>query len=268
MKTEKIPTGKLIFAEGDFGDEAYRIVEGLVEISIQDEGQKLVLATFGEGEIFGEMAMIENRPRSASARVLEATTVEVIGRQDFQQILAKGGEQLVPYLTTIFDRLRVTNDRLLAALDKLDTLEPARGHRPHKIFGSSESLIPVQIEPDTDEMRQQTALQQRLVKSFPFQFGRRGEFVGGEALVQNQLLVADRSPYRVSRKHCIMDTSADGIFIEDRNSKLGTIVNGIPIGGNSRETRVRLVSGKNTLVLGGLDSQVRFKLTVADGSIQ
>jgi len=266
MKTEKFPASKLIFTEGDHGDEAYRVIDGLVEISIQDEGQKLVLATLGEGEIFGEMAMIESRPRSASARVLEPTTVEVIARDDFQQILAKGGEQLVPYLTTIFDRLRVTNDRLLAALDKLNALEPARGPRRHERFGSLESSIPVQIEPDTDEMRQQTALQKRLVRSYPFQFGRRADLAGAEAVVPSQLLVADRSPYRVSRKHCIMDTSADGVFIEDRTSKLGTIVNGISIGGSSRETRVRLIRGANTLVLGGLDSQVRFILTVTDGT--
>lgn len=41
MRTEKVPAGKLIFTEGDNGDEAYRIIEGRVEISIHDNGQKL-----------------------------------------------------------------------------------------------------------------------------------------------------------------------------------------------------------------------------------
>ena len=263
MKTDKIQAFKRIFAEGDLGDKAYRVVEGSVEISIQENGQKLVLALLGAGEIFGEMAMIESRPRSATARALEPTTIEVIARQDFQQILDEGGEQLVPYLTTIFERLRVTNDRLLVALNKLNELQPETKHRHQEILASLRTSTTVLIEPDTEEMRQQTALKRRLIKFFPFQFGRRTQLAMAEAMAHGQLLVADRSPYRVSRNHCIIDTSADGVFVEDKTSKLGTIVNGIPIGGKSQESRVKLILGANTLVLGCSDSQVRFRLDVS-----
>ncbi|WPJ95045.1 cyclic nucleotide-binding domain-containing protein [Coraliomargarita algicola] len=262
MKIQKIPAGKLIFSEGDLGDEAYRVIEGCVEISIKEDGKRLVLATLGEGEIFGEMAMVESRPRSASARALEATTLSVIARDDFEIALSNREEELVPYLATIFDRLRVTNDRLLAALDKLDELEPTRPHRNPEILSPSKSAFKVQVEPDADEIRLQTALRARVVEHYPFQFGRRGELAGAEAVIPNQCLVADRAPYRVSRKHCILDSNADGVYVEDCGSSLGTIVNGIRIGGKSRETRVRLSSGKNSLVLGGADSQVRFVLTV------
>lgn len=146
MKTEKFPAGKLIFSEGETGAEAFRILSGSVEISIQDEGQKLVLATLGRGEIFGEMAMIEHRPRSASARVLDATEVEVIEREDFQKILTQGGESLIPYLSTIFERLRVTNDRLLTALDRLDQLEPVRGRRQRELFSIHQNTIAVSVQ--------------------------------------------------------------------------------------------------------------------------
>lgn len=124
------------------------------------------------------MAMIENRPRSATARFLEASTVEVIGREDFQKILVGRGEQLLPYLTTIFDRLRVTNDRLLAALAQLDQLEPTSRRRRQEIFSAAQCSVSVQIDPDTDEMSQQTALQSRVVNCFPFQFGRRSSSPG------------------------------------------------------------------------------------------
>ena len=189
--------------------------------------------------------------------------IEVISRQDFQQMLDEGGEQIVPYLTMIFDRLRVTNDRLLMALSQLNELQPAVKHRHQDIFGSSRSSVIVQIEPDSEEMRQQTSLRKRRLRFFPFHFSRRAQLAGVEQMVQNQLLIADRSPFRVSRKHCIIDTSGDAVFIEDKTSQLGTIVNGIPIGGKSLETRVRLIRGANTLVLGGQDSQVRFRLDVS-----
>ena len=263
MRTDKFQASKLIFSEGDQGDEAYRVAEGSVEISIQRDGQKLVLAILGAGETFGEMAMIERRPRSASVRTLEPTMIEVISRQDFQQMLDEGGEQIVPYLTMIFDRLRVTNDRLLMALSQLNELQPAVKYRHQDIFGSRRSSAIVQIEADSEEMRQQTSLRKRRLRFFPFHFGRRAQLAGVEAFVQNQLLIADRSPFRVSRKHCMIDTSGDAVFIEDKTSQLGTIVNGIPIGGKSLETRAKLIRGANTLVLGGQDSQVRFRIVVS-----
>lgn len=262
MRTEEFPPGKLVFAEGSSGREAYRILSGRVEISIQEEGRTLVLATLGENEIFGEMAMVENRPRSASARVLEATSVEVIEREDFQEILSSGEELVVPYLMTIFDRLRITNDRLLVALNQLDELTPTSTKRRREVFTSDDYSIRVSVKPASEEMRRQTALQGCVVRNYPFHFGRRGELAGSESTTSNQLLVADRSPYCVSRKHCVLGSNADGVFIEDHTSKLGTVVNGIEIGANSRETRVRLSVGENTLVLGGADSQVSFILTV------
>ena len=59
MKKEIYPVGKTIFSEGDPGEHAYRIISGCVDIIIQEEGQQVVLATLGEGEVFGEMAMID-----------------------------------------------------------------------------------------------------------------------------------------------------------------------------------------------------------------
>jgi CRP-like cAMP-binding protein len=263
MKTDKFQASKLIFSEGDQGDEAYHVIEGSVEISIQRDGQKLILGILGAGETFGEMAMVESRPRSATARTLEPTLIEVIARDDFQLMLEEGGEQIVPYLTMIFDRLRVTNDRLLMALSKLNELQPAVKHHHQDIFGSRRNSVIVQIDPDSEEMRQQTPLQKRFIRFYPFHFCRRAQLVGVEPIIQNQFLIADRSPFRVSRKHCMIDTSGDTVFIEDKTSQLGTIVNGIPIGGKSLETRVKLIRGTNTLVLGGQDSQVRFRLDVS-----
>ena len=263
MRTDKFQASKLIFSEGDQGDEAYRVIEGSVEISIQRDGQKLVLGILGAGEAFGEMAMVESRPRSATAHTLEPTLIEVIAREDFQRMLEEGGEQIVPYLTMIFDRLRVTNDRLLMALSKLNELQPAVKHHHQDIFGSKRNSIALQIEPDSEEMRQQTRLQKRLIRFYPFHFCRRAQLAGVEPMLQNQFLIADRSPFRVSRKHCMIDTSGDAVFIEDKTSQLGTIVNGIPIGGKSLETRAKLIRGANTLVLGGQDSQVRFRLFVS-----
>ena len=112
-------------------------------------------------------------------------------------------------------------------------------------------------------MHQQTALKKRLLRFFPFHFCRRAQIAGVKAILQNQILISDRPPFRVSRRHCIIDIVGSSVFIEDKTSQLGTIVNGTLIGGNSQETRVKLILGSNTLVLGGKDSQVRFRLDVS-----
>lgn len=262
MKKNKFSKGKLIFSEGAVGDDAYRILSGSVEISTQQDGQKLVLATLGAGEIFGEMAMIDNRPRSASARVIDPIEVEVIQREDFSSMLEGGSEQMLPLLRTIFDRLRITNDRLSLALDQLNELEPSKTRRHHESFGREQASLCIRLDPDSEEMSNQRVMKGQVIRHFPFLFGRRGNIVGGDGSINNQLLVADRSPYRVSRKHCFLQMRADTIFVEDTMSRLGTIVNGVSIGGESLESRAKLSLGENTLILGGLDSQVRFKLWV------
>lgn len=261
MRTQKFTAGKLIFSEGDTGLEAYRILAGKVEVSIHEEAHKVVLARLGVGEIFGEMAMIEQRPRSATVRALEDLNVEVISRDDFNESLQGGGEVLIPYLTTIFERLRVTNGRLRTALKDLEE----RGAKTE--VDVAESMLAsegpsIQLQPDSEETNAQTALGARALTYFPFMIGRRGEVTGIGLFAENRLLVSDRSPYRVSRNHCHIEREGDSFFVRDDNSKLGTIVNGVGIGGTNRERRAELKPGENTLVLGVPNSDIRFKLIV------
>ena len=102
----------MIFREGDTTQEAYRILKGRVEISIAGDGKSVILAQLGEGDIFGEMAMVDERPRSASAQALEVTECEVLTAENFNEAVLQRPEILVPYLASFFERLRTANDRL------------------------------------------------------------------------------------------------------------------------------------------------------------
>ena len=102
----------MIFREGDTTQEAYRILKGRVEISIAGEGKSVILAQLGEGDIFGEMAMVDERPRSASAQALEVTECEVLTAENFNEAVLQRPEILIPYLASFFERLRTANDRL------------------------------------------------------------------------------------------------------------------------------------------------------------
>ena len=104
--------GQMIFREGDTTQEAYRILKGRVEISIAGEGKAVIFAQLGEGDIFGEMAMVDERPRSASAQALEVTECEVLTAENFNEAVLQRPEILIPYLASFFERLRTANDRL------------------------------------------------------------------------------------------------------------------------------------------------------------
>lgn len=266
MKTEDFAAGIRLFAQGDYSEEAYRILEGTVEISIDEGSSKVVLATLGAGEIFGEMGMIERLPRCATARALSALTVEVITEQDFNDSLAGGGDLLVPYLTTIFERLRVTNERLRDAHEQLDAQGPSSDRA--KVTQGAPAVATkgrLFLEPDSDETRTQSALQKQTITSFPFVFGRRADLAACvDVFSKTRQLIGDHMPYRVSRSHCAIEHEKGAYFVRDRGSKLGTIVNGIHLGADSKEHRVRLRSGANTLVLGPANSTIRFILTVPE----
>ncbi|MFQ5444277.1 MAG: cyclic nucleotide-binding domain-containing protein, partial [Nitrospinales bacterium] len=62
--------GSKIFRDGEPGNCAYLIEKGSVEISSHRKGKKIVLATLSEGELLGEMALIDNSVRSATATAL------------------------------------------------------------------------------------------------------------------------------------------------------------------------------------------------------
>ena len=104
--------GQMIFREGETTQEAYRILKGRVEISIAGEAKAVILAQLGEGDIFGEMAMVDERPRSASAQALEVTECEVLTAENFNEAVLQRPEILIPYLASFFERLRTANDRL------------------------------------------------------------------------------------------------------------------------------------------------------------
>lgn len=78
--------GKTIIQQGDSGHRAYYIERGRVEILVKDEDGKhqLKVAEMGPGDLFGEMSLITNEPRSATVRALDDVTLTVISREEIE----------------------------------------------------------------------------------------------------------------------------------------------------------------------------------------
>jgi CRP-like cAMP-binding protein len=83
-RLESFPAGKAIIREGRVGTAFYVIVSGSVEVVKEMDGPSpVVLAQFGPGDFFGEIASIKHLPRSASVRAVEETQCLVVWRADF-----------------------------------------------------------------------------------------------------------------------------------------------------------------------------------------
>ncbi|MFA5080999.1 MAG: EAL domain-containing protein [Hydrogenophilaceae bacterium] len=72
---EQFTAGQTIFRQGDLGQVAYLIEKGQVNITINRDGEERIVATLCEGEMFGEIALIDHLPRTASATVMEDCTL-------------------------------------------------------------------------------------------------------------------------------------------------------------------------------------------------
>jgi CRP/FNR family transcriptional regulator, cyclic AMP receptor protein len=110
---ETFHNGQVIFEEGTHGDWIYVVEDGIVEISRNINGKRIVIVTLKEGEIFGEVAYIEKGSRSASATVVGETTVGIIDRNFFDQEFNKLSGNFQMVLKIMAMRLRKTTDALM-----------------------------------------------------------------------------------------------------------------------------------------------------------
>jgi CRP-like cAMP-binding protein len=109
--------GTKIFQHGDAGDKLYLILEGKVRISRDVPGMgEEALAVLGPGQVFGEMALLDESPRSADARVHERCRLLAIPKDGFDDLLFLhkdlAYEVLWSIVRMLLNRLRETNDKL------------------------------------------------------------------------------------------------------------------------------------------------------------
>jgi CRP-like cAMP-binding protein len=111
-----VPKGTVIFKEGAPGDELFLITRGEVEVSIERNESKLVLAELGESSFFGEMTLITDRPRTASVSALSDAEFYVLSKEEFHRLQSKEPQlsaRLLLAMTEILcDRIQATNENL------------------------------------------------------------------------------------------------------------------------------------------------------------
>jgi CRP-like cAMP-binding protein len=106
-------SGEVVFREGDQSDTCYIVRSGRARaVREHSDGRSITLATFGSGDIFGELAMFDAERRSATIETLEETEVVAILGGDMRRLLRAHPDIAVKLLAALGRRLRETNERL------------------------------------------------------------------------------------------------------------------------------------------------------------
>jgi CRP/FNR family cyclic AMP-dependent transcriptional regulator len=127
--------GAVVFEQGSAGDGAFIVRSGKVRIFRVGEGEReTLLTTLGPGEMFGEMSLLERKPRSASAQAVGDTEVEAVSESDIEQLV--GDPTVLHILKKMSARIREVDE----ALEKI-SLEGAKRRESLAEIGIRRSLF-------------------------------------------------------------------------------------------------------------------------------
>ena len=102
MKTLYRGKGDVILKEGDISDDAYIILDG--EIEVTRNGR--IVAKLAKNDIFGEMALVDQRPRTATCTAITPITLGQVTRDNYNTLLKHRPDALIPLIRVVTDRMR------------------------------------------------------------------------------------------------------------------------------------------------------------------
>ena len=112
-RVARYPAGREIFAKGSPGDSMMAIISGRVRISsLSPDGKEIVLNIIDSGEIFGEIAMLDGKERTADATAMTDTELLVLSRRDFLPLLERHADMCLMLLGVACERLRQTSEQV------------------------------------------------------------------------------------------------------------------------------------------------------------
>jgi CRP/FNR family cyclic AMP-dependent transcriptional regulator len=251
--------GQILFREGDPADGVFRLLSGTVDVVRELYGEPILLGTVGTGQFIGEMGIVENRSRSATARAASEIEAEFLNPTEFLDQIAGSPRAARELIQRLSQRLREADDRIV---------NERRGGGIYDNWINADDQTVVTSADNVYLAAKSPWLQRQFLAplglgDLPFVVGRRP--LAGEASPpwRPNLKLDDTAPFRLSRNHFIIEKRDEGYHVRDLRSTLGTIVNGEPIGNHFRTDDAPLRSGENEVIAGGVDSPFVFSVFIA-----
>jgi signal transduction histidine kinase len=112
-ETVCVPAGQFVLHEGDPGDSLFVVLDGELEVTKRRGGQEVLLAGYKAGQFFGEMALMEQAPRSATVRTRSKSRLLEISQDAFKTLLSRSPSAPLKIMRTVTSRLRSTESMLI-----------------------------------------------------------------------------------------------------------------------------------------------------------
>jgi CRP/FNR family cyclic AMP-dependent transcriptional regulator len=251
--------GQTLFREGDPADSVFRLLSGIVEVLREVGGDTILLGKVGAGQFIGEMGVVENRPRSATARAASVVEVEILTPTEFLDQIASSPPTARELIRRLCQRLREADNRIVNDERRSG---PAHGNLNYANEQTAVSLVNNAYLAAKNPWLERQLHTPIGLGDLPFVVGRVP--VAGETppQVQPDLKLDDSAPFRLSRNHFVIEKRDGTYHVRDLCSTLGTIVNGAPIGNHFRSDDAPLSAGENEVIAGGVDSSFVFSVFV------
>jgi len=262
MITLRVKQGDILFRQGDESDRVLWVSSGEIEV-LQDVGaERVVIGHARAGEWLGEMGVIENRPRSATACAASDGEIQALTAREFLDRVSKDARLARGVLLRLSARLRKTDDEVAQEL-----LSAAHEHHPGEPdVSDSRALVvraaTISLTPQTDVLRARMGATPIEIGHLPYIVGRVPAPGEAEPAQHPDLLLEDVEPFHLSRQHFKLTRSGNQFIVSDLGSKLGTIVNGQAIGHHFMRDTAALQHGENRILAGGIGSPFEFIISI------
>ena len=139
LDREVFAAGEQIFKEGDAGDCAYLIERGIVEVIAIEHGSERRVSLIGKGELFGEVALLDHHPRTATVRAVDKAVLVPIRRKLVEELLLKCDPILKHLLLLVLERFRSSQGAVAPQASTKDLQEQSirrnalKGEATHKL---------------------------------------------------------------------------------------------------------------------------------------
>jgi CRP/FNR family transcriptional regulator, cyclic AMP receptor protein len=264
MNRAQYAEGQVLFREGDPADSVFRLLSGSVDILRELDGDPILLGTIGAGQFIGEMGVVENRPRNATARAASEVEVEILTPNEFFDQITGSPRAVRELIQRLSRRLREADDRIVNDERRSGRAQTRKDADSHTAVESVNNYLAAK----NPWLRTQFQGPLELGDLFlPFVVGRGPVAREGLPPLHPDLKLDDTAPFRLSRNHFMIEKRDENYYVRDLRSTLGTIVNGEPIGDHFRGDEAPLRAGENEVIAGGMNSPFVFSVFIAEFAI-
>jgi len=172
LRHESFKEGVFLFNEGDEPDKFYIIVSGQAEVVKATDGEQNVIATLGEGEFFGELALLSQQKRAAGIKAKTDLSVVTMGKEDFEQLVAKSDKlrEKIYNVIALYNLDKMPADMKFKVKDRADLTAATPPAMPAVLPAKKTAGLPDQKKKKEPYQRKRKKLFQRVIprKKYPW----------------------------------------------------------------------------------------------------